>query len=175
MRDLHSTLSKCCLWAALLCLPLLVSAHRQHLSWTEVALSDGKKSAEITHRLHQHDSVALLRSMGFDNPDLDSLEHLAVLAVYAARNTQLILKDGTLAEAEIIGAEAEGDFVFVYQELLAAMEPLHKVHTSVFMDINPGQINRVNVLHSGNINSLKFFAGEKAQALLPSQQTAPKD
>lgn len=156
MRDLHSTPSKCCLWAALLCLPLLVSAHRQHLSWTEVALSDGKKSAEITHRLHQHDSVALLRSMGFDNPDLDSLEHLAVLAVYAARNTQLILKDGTLAEAEIIGAEAEGDFVFVYQETLNQPSPLEKIATSIFMDINAEQINRINILHNGNISSLKF-------------------
>lgn len=167
MRALHSTLSKCCLWAALLCLPLLVSAHRQHLSWTEVALSDDKRSAEITHRLHQHDSVALLRSMGFDNPDLDSLEHLAVLAVYAARNTQLILKDGTLAEAEIIGAEAEGDFVFVYQELLAAMEPLHKVRTSVFMDINLEQVNRVNVLHMGGINSLQFKSTDDSRKLLP--------
>ena len=156
MRDLHSTLSKYCVWAALLCLPLLVNAHRQHLSWTEVTFSGDKKSAEITHRLHQHDSVALLRSMGFDNPDLDSLEHLAVLAVYAARNMQLILKDGTLAEAEIIGAEAEGDFVFVYQETLNQPSPLEKIATSIFMDINAEQINRINILHNGNISSLKF-------------------
>ncbi len=94
--------------------------------------------------------------MGFDNPDLDSLEHLAVLAVYAARNTQLILKDGTLAEAEIIGAEAEGDFVFVYQELLDQPSPLEKIATSIFMDINAEQINRINILHNGNISSLKF-------------------
>ncbi|MDC1322849.1 hypothetical protein N8254_05375, partial [Pseudomonadales bacterium] len=60
-------------------------------------------------------------------------------------------------------------------ELLAVLKPLHKVRTSVFMDINLEQVNRVNVLHSGNINSLKFLAGEKAQALLPSHQTAPKD
>ena len=156
MKDLHSTLIKYCLWAALLCLPLLGSAHRQHLSWTEVTLSDDKKSAEITHRLHQHDSVALLRSMGFDNPDLDSLEQLAVLAVHAARNTQLILKDGILAEAEIIGAEAEGNFVFIYQETLNQPSPLEKIATSIFMEINAEQINRINVLHNGNISSLKF-------------------
>ena len=153
-RAIHSTLSKYCLRAALalLCFPLLVSAHRQHLSWTEVTLSDDKKSAEITHRLHQHDSVALLRSMGFDNPDLDSLEHLAVLAVYAARNTQLLLKDGTLAKAEIIGA----DFVFVYQETLEQPSLLEKIATSIFMDLNAEQINRINILHNGNISSLKF-------------------
>ena len=121
-----------------------------------MALSDDKRSAEITHRLHLHDSVALLKSMGFDNPDLDSLEQLAVLAVHAARNTQLILKDGILAEAEIIGAEAEGDFVFVYQETLNQPSPLEKIATSIFMDINAEQINRINILHNGNISSLKF-------------------
>lgn len=167
-RAIHSTLSKYSLWAALLCLPLLVNAHRQHLSWTEVALSDDKRSAEITHRLYLHDSVALLRSMGFDNPDLDSLEHLAVLAVYAAKNTQLILKDDTLAEAEIIGAETEGDFVFVYQEVLNQPSALKKIQASIFMDINAGQINRINILHSGNIASLKFFAGETAKDLTSS-------
>ena len=134
-----------------------------------MALSDDKRSAEITHRLHQHDSVALLRSMGFDNPDLDSLEHLAVLAVYAARNTQLILKNGTLAVAEIIGAEAEGDFVFVYQESINQPSTLKKIATSVFMDINAEQINRVNILSKEKIHSLKFFAGDLAQNLAPNK------
>lgn len=155
------TKSKYCLWAVLVCLPLLASAHRQHLSWTEVALSDDRKSAEITHRLHQHDSVALLKSMGFDNPDLDSLEHLAVLAVYAARNTQLTLEDDTAVEAEIIGAEPEGDFIFVYQEAIDQRSPLEKIETSIFMDINAEQINRINILHNGDISSLKFTANSQ--------------
>ncbi len=159
-------MSRRCLYMALLCLPLLASAHRQHLSWTEVKLSDDRKSAEITHRLHQHDSTALLKSMGFSNPDLDSLEHLAVLAVYAARNTQFILQNRTLAETDIIGAETEGDFVFVYQEVLEQIATLEKVETSIFMDINPEQVNRINLLYKGNINSLKFTAAEGAKDLL---------
>ena len=88
--------------------------------------------------------------------------------MYAAKNTQLILKDDTLAEAEIIGAETEGDFVFVYQEVLNQPSALKKIQASIFMDINAGQINRINILHSGNIASLKFFAGETAKDLTSS-------
>jgi hypothetical protein len=163
-----SGLSKQCLCIALLCLPLLASAHRQHLSWTEVKLSDNRKSAEITYRLHQHDSTALLKSMGFDNPSLGSLEHLAVLAVYAARNTRFLLQSTLVVDAEIIGAETEGDFVYVYQEVLDQNATSEMVETSIFMDINPEQVNRINILCRGNINLLKFAVAEGAKDLLPN-------
>lgn len=151
--------------ACCLCAPLLTNAHRQHLSWTQVVLEEGKNSVQITHRLHQHDSLALLASMGFTDPNLESIEHLAVLAVYASRNTQLIQQGGTLANTEIIGAELEGDFVFVYQEVIDEPTRLWKLRTSIFMDINPDQINRVNLLYKDRIVSWEFRAEDSAKVV----------
>ena len=80
---------------ALLCLNTIHSAHshRQPISWGDVALSTDQQQAQITHRLHYHDAIAWLRHQGEQQPNLDDLQQRALIALYAAENTQLWQKD----------------------------------------------------------------------------------
>jgi hypothetical protein len=141
------------------------NTHRQHLSWSQIILSDDKKSAEIIHRLHEHDSTALLRKLGFKNPNLGSLEQLAALALHVSRQTQITQQNSRQAKAEIIGAEAEGKFVFIYQEIAQQNSMLAMIHTQILMDINADQVNQVNIEHRGEIRSLQFNRQNEAKAI----------
>ena len=94
--------------AAALSLTATAHAHRQPEVETTVEATDG--GLGITHRLHAHDAMTLLRTMGEKAPSLEDERQLARLAAYAAGALTLTGE----AASEPLGAEVEGNYVFVY-------------------------------------------------------------
>ena len=90
--------------------------HRDHGVWTEMIWSGDR--FEITHHIHREDAQAVL--LGMDTlAVLDSTEGLARLALYVEERFVLRHQQAPVA-LEMVGAEVEGDFLYVYQEWLTA-------------------------------------------------------
>lgn len=127
-------------FAALLALCGPAHAHRQPEVETTVRVIELSAAPVlgITHRLHAHDALRLLRVLGEGAPDLDDAGQLARLAVYAADTLDLT---GT-AVSTPLGAEVEGNFVFVYVQ----HPELAGVKGATFLDgIIPGWTNTVHL------------------------------
>lgn len=88
-------------------------AHRGSAVWTDIVWQD--KHFQITHRLHAADALLASRAMG-GRGELDTLEELARVTLYV--ETHFLLSGTTVNQGVLttLGAELEGDFVFVYQE-----------------------------------------------------------
>lgn len=98
------------------------AAHRLPTTETTIApLEDG--ALGITHRFHTHDVIRiLLADPEIGQPDPTDLEHQARFALYVADHFEIALPGSDEfqrqpVEAEILGAELDGDYFFVYQEL----------------------------------------------------------
>ncbi len=101
---------------AVLLLVLAVAApswgHRDHGVWTEVIWAEDR--FEITHHLHRQDAQAVLSSQA-PSVLLDSPEGLARVALYVEQRFTVVQQDEPVV-LEMIGAEVEDDFLYVYQE-----------------------------------------------------------
>jgi len=86
--------------------------HRDHGVWTEVIWAEDR--FEITHHLHRQDAQAVLSSRA-PSVLLDSPEGLARVALYVEQRFTVVPQDEP-AVLEMIGAEVEDDFLYVYQE-----------------------------------------------------------
>jgi len=152
---------------AVLCLVVLQYAypHRQPISWSDVELSSDQRQAQITHRLHIHDAVKWLHSQGRLQPNLDDLKQRALIALYAANNTQFWQQDKSPIAVQVIGAETQGDYLFIYLQSEIASRQITHLHTSILMALNPLQRNRVNVLSENAQTSFVFSAKTPPQAI----------
>ena len=81
---------------------------------------------EVTHRLHRHDARRLLAQTQplSDDEDLDALTHRAAFALLVEARFALRAGDKVLA-LKLLGAEVDGDYVYVYQE--TAVETLDEL------------------------------------------------
>ena len=90
-------------------------------------------SLEITHRLHRHDARQLLAAVEplADTEDLDAIEHRAALALLVSERFALRSPGGQPLLLTLVGAEVEGDYIYVYQEspsaATTALEVQHQV------------------------------------------------
>ena len=146
---------------ALLAGPAL--AHRLARSETEIRIADDG-AVRVIHTLHLQDAQdALYRAGIIDAPDLGSLRNRARLALYTEERFALSV-DGTAAPLELIGAEIEGDSVFVYQEGRLGPGAL-TVRNGVLRDLLARQINSVNVMRAGRTVTLEFRGDDGVKAV----------
>ena len=143
--------------AALLTLALALPAHahRQPEVETTVEVVPGTVSSVlgITHRLHAHDAMTLLRALGEGAPSLEDEAQLARLAVYAA-DAMTLTGD---AASTPFGAEVEGNYVFVYVQ----HPEVAGVTGSRMLDgVIPGWTNTVHAkgADGGTLRSVTFHA-----------------
>ena len=128
-------------------------------------MHNDRHSADITHRIHRHDAIAWLRDQGESQPNLTNLRHRAKIALHAAESTLLWQDDDKLAEIQIVGAEAEGNHVFVYLQTGSTLRPINKLKTTLLMGFNATQTNRVNVDTSRYRVSFEFSAKTPAKII----------
>ena len=156
-------------------LALPARAHRQPEVETTVEVIPGTVSPVlgITHRLHAHDALTLLRVLGEGRPDLEDETQLARLAVYAA-DALTLTGD---AASNPFGAEVEGNYVFVYVQ----HPEVAGVTGSVMLDCAiPGWTNTVHAkgLDGATTRSVTFSAdrvtlAEGTTPITPGGLTAP--
>lgn len=132
--------------SAMLCLLLLsvraTDAHREHGVWTELIWR--KDHFEITHHLHLQDAHSILAALNADI-SLDSPEGLAHLALYV-EDRFLLLEEGKVASLDLIGAEAEGDFLYVFQEWhRSKLIELPEIRSTLLTDLHPNAVTWIRI------------------------------
>ena len=117
-------------------------AHREHGVWTELVWSEDR--FEITHHMHLQDAQRVLERLGVD-VRLDSPEGLAQLALYVEDRFSLSER-GESAHLELIGAETEGDFLYVFQEWHASEgAEIPQIDSTLLKEIHPDAVTWIRI------------------------------
>ena len=140
-------------------------AHRLARTETEVRIdADGR--VDVIHVYHLQDAQSALYQSGvLDAPDLTPLRARAKLALYT-NDHFAIASGGVPISLEIIGAEIEGDSVYVYQQGQLGEGAL-SIDARMLRPLLKQQINSVNIVRDGRTVTLDFIGddGVKAVAL----------
>lgn len=133
-------------------------AHKQRLSLTHIDWNERSKTLDIIHSFHIHEAENTLYESGLIRyPDLTKLKARARLALYTSERFSLSQDGSEALKLEIIGAEIDGQSVYVYQQI-ALNEPPKRliVSNTIFRELVKDQINNVDVNIDGEIKSLQF-------------------
>ncbi|MFT6516790.1 MAG: hypothetical protein ACJATP_000446 [Candidatus Azotimanducaceae bacterium] len=134
-----------------------VQAHRQHMNWTTITWNAESLQLEVEHRLHEHDAQLILGDLQYDMPNLVRTADRARVALYVAERFSLTLTDQDTASLELVGAELNGNMVFVYQTLsLEKIPAALTISTHILMDVHSDQINKVNIEFTRPTQTLTF-------------------
>ena len=125
----------------------ITQAHRAHVTLTRVTTNPRSGQWEIVHAIHYHDALRLLAVRGVrDDVQPTSVEGRAQLALEVERSFRWFAPNGVLLRPVTVGAELEGDNVYVYQELPApTLVGRYAVECTWMHDVFPEQVNNVSV------------------------------
>ncbi|WP_155524577.1 DUF6702 family protein [Oleisolibacter albus] len=141
-------------------------AHRAKASTSWVRWNPRNALLEISHRLHAHDAeVALHDIEGVSAPDVGVPRTQAQLALYVEKHFALRDAAGNPLDLTLLGAEQEGDQLYIYQQRpLPQPPPAFGVRDSILTDVFPEQQNQVNLDNglagAAGIRTLIFKAGD---------------
>ncbi len=157
-----------CAGLALLASPGLALAHRAQSALTTVTWNARTRALEVVHRLHIHDALqALMEKTAFAAPDLTSVEARARLTLYVADRFALQHDDGAPIPLKALGAELDGDHVYIFQESYPDRIPQTLlIGCSYLQDVFPAQVNQVNAALGGPTRTLTFRTGDGVKALI---------
>jgi hypothetical protein len=141
-------------------------AHRQSGVLTTIEWSDGAGALQVTHRLHVHDAILILEALGVRRPELDRVEDRARVALHVEAHFALAVPGQPERQALLLGAELDGDELFVYQELPCSGEPaaVDIVNTLLGGVVSPAW-NTVNVATPAGVRTVTFGAGRDPGAV----------
>ena len=141
-------------------------AHRMPGSLSTIKPAASGGHMEIIHRLHTSDAeeglAAVLNDRTFTLGGLASRARLALyveekFVVAAAADGQI----GAPLPLELVGAELDGEFVLVYQELESSLPAEIAVRDDILRDVFPGQVNLLNIAVDGRVRSLTFAGDDE--------------
>ena len=146
---------------AMLLLSVFAEAHRMPGSLSTIKKNPHTGGIEVIHRLHNHDAeLGIITILKDRSISLEQLVGRAHLALYVEERFRLAtIDDGTVAaplELELIGAELDGEFILVYQELTGELPARIAVRDDILRDVFPDQVNHVNIVVDGSVHSLTF-------------------
>ena len=149
-----------CLLAGLF-LSMSASAHRLPMGMTTVTYNPETDAVEIVHRLHRHDAEqAMVEVIAEPGVDLLTVAVQAQLALYTEAHFQIAaVVDGEVGEPlplQLLGAEIDGDYVLIYQELPERLPSEIAVRDDVLRDLFPDQVNQVNITTASGVKTLVF-------------------
>lgn len=167
------TIPRCLQIAAftLLCFAAQLPAHRLPGSLTSIALNQSTGVIEIVHRLHYHDAeTGLARILGIPDLSLDSVEGRARLALYVEERFGMAAQTGGEPDQPLrlilVGAEADGEFILVYQEFRGQLPDTLAIRNDILRDAFPAQLNQVNLSIGQQVRSLTFSGEDRWQTLV---------
>jgi len=151
---------------ALLCAATQLSAHRLPGSLTSISLNQSNGVVEIVHRLHYHDAeTGLAQLLGMPGLSLNTVEGRARLALYVeerfAMADQTSSEPDQLLQLNLVGAEADGEFMLVYQEYTGKLPGKLAIRNEILRDAFPAQVNQVNLSIGQQIKSLTFSGKDR--------------
>ncbi len=133
-------------------------AHRMHTALSEVTWNPNAGAIEIFHRAYAHDlSGAVARAAGRPGRPLENDEDLALAALYVEGRFAAAADEGAELPLETVGAEFDGDHLYVYQKLLIPEPPQRLgVRNLILVEEFSDQTNFVNVALWDEIRTLIF-------------------
>ncbi len=148
------------LMVALLILGLQVEAqaHQLRATITTALLNARTGNIEVMHRFFSHDAEHALALITGRAADLvDDREDRMRFAVYVHERFALQGVGATLAPLELVGAELEGDFLWVYQRtpMPPGLTGL-RARFGALRDVWADQVNTLNVECQRQVRTLTF-------------------
>ncbi|MEM7672834.1 MAG: DUF6702 family protein [Verrucomicrobiota bacterium] len=147
----------------LFCLPLLVDAHRQPEALTTIVFNPNSQATEIVHQLHAHDLDVILRtSKETVARNVDSLEAQAHIALYIESHFQILDPSTQIPlKLSLIGAELEGDTLYVFQEYEKTLDLPINIANSILHEYFVDQVNIVNLKRDGRRFTAVFIKADE--------------
>ena len=139
---------------------LSASAHRVGLPVTTIEWNPRSQMWEITHRIDAHDFNPMMYETTRPSTLYTTPQGQAAIGNYVRNHFSI---SGDLM-TEYIGAEMEGDFVWIYTEMQAADQTI-EIRDSLLMDKSEDATALVNVKDKAGVTSLVFTAGEHSKAV----------
>lgn len=138
-------------------------AHKLHYTLTEMVWKPDTGGLEVTHSVHLDDAMALLARLGDPVGEL-SPGSQARLLLYTQQHFQLRVGTTDLM-LEPVGAQIDGDYLWVYQEQLLNNYPAGlSVQCSLLHELSTTQQNQVNLRVGEDVRTLRFKVGSAAQS-----------
>ena len=141
---------------------LMLSAHEQKASLSDVFFNERTGNLEIAHRISIHDAEHVLRQTGRKPADLIHSEKAqSLFAEYATKEFILKTGDGSKIELTLVGQEIDEGHLWIYQEITMAELPgkAFLIHNSILHDEMDQQINTVNVRFGSHVSTFVFASG----------------
>ncbi|MBQ4833658.1 hypothetical protein J8L70_10435 [Pseudoalteromonas sp. MMG010] len=133
-------------------------AHQLKASVTTVLFNHRTHNIELMHRFYLHDTEHAVEHLFKGKADILSNEaDLERFAQYVESHIALQTLTGEALTLNSVGAQIDGKFVWVYQEV-AIPETIKGIRMSngALRDLWPSQVNMVNVEGQGKIKTLQF-------------------
>lgn len=142
-------------------------AHEQKAAVTTISANPRTGNVEVIHRFLLHDVEHAARELGWTGTDLlVNPDDQARFAAYVASHFELALRGEPPLALELVGQEAEGRYLWVYQELAGEVDLARLVvSNTVLRKLWPEQHHLVNVKLANELRSLLFTAGTTRLAL----------
>lgn len=157
---------------SLLCALLVVcagtaTAHQLKAAQTSVSLSPGTGLVEVIHRFYVHDAEHAVEQLFGLSGDIHRDAALRdTFARYLSQHFTLADQDDSPLPLVLLGAEIDGDFLWVYQELPGDAWPqIESVRHDALQELWPEQENRVNVRTEDGLQTVVLRAGDGLQML----------
>ncbi|HSG89109.1 MAG TPA: DUF6702 family protein [Pseudomonadales bacterium] len=149
--------------------PVTAGAHQLRAALTSLALNARTAQVEVIHRFYVHDAEHAVERLGGMRGDIGRDPALRdAFAHYVRTHFTLADANRTPLPIALVGAELDGDFLWVYEELPGdAWEKIAFVGHSSLQELWPEQENRVNLRTASGVHTVILHAGDGLQATRP--------
>jgi hypothetical protein len=134
-------------------------AHQLKAAISTALFNPRSGDIEVMHRFYSHDAEHALRTITGRGIDvLDDPADRMRFAVYVHERFELTGIGAELEPLSLVGAELDGDFLWVYQRTpvpQAGLEGLEARYDAM-RDLWPSQVNTLNVERGGRVRTLVF-------------------
>lgn len=141
---------------------LPAGAHQLKVALTSVALNARSGEVEVIHRFYVHDAEQAVHLLGGMQGDIQRDADLRnAFARYVGRHFVLADESGTPLPLTLVGAEIDGEFLWIYQTLPGDLWPrIALAGDSALQGLWPEQVNRINIRRDGRVHTLVCNAGD---------------
>lgn len=145
-----------------------VLAHREQTILTTMTCNERTQLTEIVHRTYAHDVEHTLGNRLQVAGGLDNLQVKARASLEFSNGFVLWDAQGEKIPLQLIGAELDGEFFYIYQETDCSImdEPLSVRH-EMLRNYWPDMINQLNVYYPAGTRSLVFDNSAGVQHIQP--------
>lgn len=146
------------LGAALLLVATAGRSHQLKAAISTALFNPRTGNIEVMHRFYSHDAEHALRLLTGDSADLIGNQRDRLrFAVYVHEQFDLGALGADLEPLTLVGAELEGDFLWVYQRTpIPPQIDGIEARFDALRELWPSQVNTLNVERNGAVSTLTF-------------------